>query len=90
MTTVIAVHEVDDVGHWLSSPKRAEFFAAHGMTARTFVSVEGGKRVGLIIEHVPSLEALKTALQGADAAEAMKHDGVHADTVEFFIAGQSD
>ncbi|WP_211163269.1 hypothetical protein [Aromatoleum diolicum] len=86
MTTVIAVHDVDDVAHWLSSPKRAEFFGAHGMTVRTFVSPDGKNRVGLIIENVPSLEALSQALEGADAAEAMKYDGVHPDTVELFVA----
>jgi hypothetical protein len=42
--------------------------------------------VGLIVENVPSLEALTAALQTADAAEAMKHDGVHPDTVELFVA----
>lgn len=86
MTTVIAVHDVDDVAHWLNSPKRAEFFGAHGMTVRTFVNPGGRGRVGLIIENVPSLEALTEALQGADAAEAMKYDGVHPDTVEIFVA----
>ena len=86
MTTVIAVHDVDDVAHWLSSPKRAEFFGAHGMTVRTFVSPGGGRRVGLIIENVSSLEALTEALHSTDAAEAMKYDGVHPDTVELFVA----
>ena len=86
MTTVIAVHKVDDVDHWLSSPKRAEFFGAHGMTVRTFVSPGGGNRVGLIIENVPSLEALDEALKGPDAAAAMEHDGVRPDTVELFVA----
>ncbi len=86
MTTVIAVHDVDDVAHWLKSPRRAEFFSAHGMTVRTFVSPGGRKRVGLIIENVPSLEALTATLQGADASAAMKHDGVHPDTVELFVA----
>jgi len=86
MTTVIVVHDVDDVAHWLSSQKRAEFFSKHGMTVRTFVDPGGRNRVGLIIENVPSLEALNEALQSADAAEAMKHDGVHPDTVELFVA----
>lgn len=86
MTTVIAIHEVDDVAHWLSSPRRTDFFGGHGMTVKTFVSPDGGRRVGLIIENVPSLEALTEALQGSDAAEAMKHDGVKPDTVELFIA----
>jgi hypothetical protein len=86
MTTIIAVHNVDDVGHWLSSAKRAEFFGARGMAVRTFVDPGGKNRVGLIVENVPSLEALTEALQTADAVEAMKHDGVHADTVELFVA----
>ena len=86
MTTVIAVHDVDDVAHWLSSPKRAEFFGKHGMTVKTFVSPNGGSRVGLIIENVSSLDTLTEALQGADAAAAMKHDGVHPDTVELLVA----
>lgn len=86
MATVIAVHDVDDVAHWLSSPRRSEFFGSHGMTVRTFVSPDGGRRVGLIIENVPSLAALTEVLQGADAAAAMKYDGVHPDTVELFVA----
>ena len=86
MTTVIAVHNVNDVAHWLGSPKRAEFFGAHGMNVKTFVSPDGKKRVGLIIENVPSLEALTKVLQGADAAEAMKYDGVLPETVEVFVA----
>lgn len=86
MTTVIAVHDVDDVAHWLSSPKRAEFFRAHGMTVSMFVSPDGRRRVGVLIENVSSVEALTKALQGADAAEAIKHDGVHPDTVELFVA----
>ena len=86
MITVIAVHDVDDVAHWLSSPKRSEFFGAHGMTVKTFVSPDGGSKVGLIIENVPSLEVLTEALQGDDAAAAMKHDGVHPDTVELLVS----
>ena len=86
MTTVIAVHDVDDVQHWLSSPKRAEFFGAHGMTVKTFVQPGGGNRVGVVIENVPSLEALDEALKGPDAAAAMKHDGVHPDSLELFVA----
>lgn len=86
MATVMAVHEVDDVAHWQASPKRAEFFKAHGMTVKTFVDPAGGKRVGVLIENVSSVDALKEALQGPDAAAAMKHDGVHPDTLELYVA----
>jgi len=85
MITVVALHDVDDVAHWQNSPKRAEFFATHGMTVRTFVSPDGGNRVGVIIENAPSLEALTEALQSDDAAAAMKHDGLHPDTLELFV-----
>lgn len=86
MSTVIVIHEVDDVDHWVASPKRAEFFGAHGMTVRTFVDPAGGNRVGVIVENVPSLEALTEALAGPDAAAAMAHDGVRPDTVQMFVA----
>ena len=36
MATYPAFHEVDDVGHWLSSPKREEVFGPLGITTRTF------------------------------------------------------
>jgi hypothetical protein len=85
MITVVALHDVDDVAHWLNSPKRAEFFGARGMTVRTFVSPGGGTRVGVIIENVPSLDALTEALKSADAAASMKYDGVRPDTVELFV-----
>ena len=86
MMSVIAVHEVDNVDHWLASPKRDEFFAAHGMTVTTFVDPAGGNRVGVMIENVPSLEALKKTLSGPDAAAAMEHDGVHPDSLELYVA----
>ena len=86
MTTVIAVHDVDDVAKWLASPRRAEFFARHGMKVKTFVDPGGKQRVGVLIENVPTLESLTKALQGADAAEAMKHDGVHPDSLELYVA----
>lgn len=84
MTTVLVLHEVDDVDHWVSSPKREEFFGPLGMTARTFVDPAKTNRVGLIIE-VPDLDALQAALQSADAAEAMKFDGVRPETLVMLV-----
>jgi hypothetical protein len=37
MVTVMLLHDVDDVDHWLSSPRRMELFGALGMTVGTFV-----------------------------------------------------
>jgi hypothetical protein len=80
MPTLIILHEVDDVDHWVNSPKREEFFGPLGMTARTFVDPEGTNRVGLIAE-VPDMETFQQSLESKEAAEAMKHDGVRPETI---------
>jgi len=86
MQTFVAFHEVDDVEQWLASPKRDEFFSAHGISSRAFYDPEGSNRVGVLME-APDLEALQTALQTEEAAEAMKHDGVRPDTVLMLVEG---
>jgi hypothetical protein len=80
METLLVFHEVDDVDHWLASPKREEFFGPLGMTARTFRDPAGSNRVGLIVE-VPDIAAWEEALQTEAAAEAMKFDGVRPETI---------
>jgi hypothetical protein len=80
MPTLMVVHQVDDVDHWLASPKREEFFGPRGMSTRTFVDPQTPGRVGLIVE-VPSLEVFEQALGEPEAAEAMKHDGVQPETI---------
>jgi hypothetical protein len=86
MPTLLVFHEVDDVDHWLASPKREELFGPLGMTARAFRDPEGSNRVGLIVE-VPSIEAWQAALQTDGAAEAMKHDGVRSETIIGLVEG---
>ena len=80
MATVLIFHEVDDVDHWLASPKREELFGPMGITVRTFRDPEGSKRVGLLAE-IPDMDAWQTMLQSEAGAEAMKFDGVHPDTI---------
>jgi hypothetical protein len=80
METLLAFHDVDDVDHWLASPKRDEIFGPLGMTARTFKDPSGSNRVGLIIE-VPSRAAFEEALQTEAVAEGMKFDGVRPETI---------
>src|SRR4051794_27905208 len=84
MTTVMVFHEVDDVDHWLRSPKREEFFGPLGITARTFVDPDKTNRVGLIAT-VPDLDTLRTALATEGAAEAMKFDGVRPETMVMLV-----
>ena len=57
-----------------------------GMTARTFRDMQGSNRVGLIVE-VPDISAWEQALQSAEAAEAMKYDGVRPETIVGMVEG---
>ena len=42
MPKLIATHEVDDVAHWLSSPKREEVFGSVASNISTFVDPNNG------------------------------------------------
>jgi hypothetical protein len=86
VATYLAFHEVDDVQHWLSSPKREEIFGPMGITARTFRDPEGSKRVGLIVE-IPDMAAFQEFMRSEAAAEAMKYDGVHPETLLILSEG---
>jgi hypothetical protein len=78
--TYLITHEVDDVDHWLSSPKRAEAFGGIGATARTFRDPQGSNRVGLIAE-IPDFGAFQQMIDSDTGREAMEHDGVRPDTL---------
>lgn len=82
MATILAFHEVDDVEHWLRSPKREEVFGAMGITGRLFTDPTNANRVGLVVE-VPDMEAFQQFMQSGEAAEAMRSDGVRPDTLVF-------
>ena len=80
MPTLVITHDVDDVEHWLSSPKREEVFGPLGITVRTFIDPAKSHRVGLIVE-VPNMETFQRAMESEAAAEAMKSDGVRPETI---------
>jgi hypothetical protein len=80
MATYLITHEVDDVDHWASSPKRAEAFSQIGATVRPFTDPEGSNKVGLIAE-IPDFDAFQEFIKGDAAAEAMKEDGVKPATI---------
>ncbi|MDQ1455767.1 MAG: hypothetical protein QOH28_1387 [Actinomycetota bacterium] len=86
MRTIMIFHEVDDVDHWLKSPKRREFFGPLGITTRTFVDPEQSNRVGLIVE-VPSMELYQEAMGSPGAAAAMEYDGVRPETLQVLTEG---
>lgn len=84
MATVIAFHEVDDVDHWLGSPRREEVFGPLGIAIRTFVDPTKTNRVGLILE-VPDMDALQQFMESGPAADAMKFDGVRPETLVMLV-----
>ena len=61
MPRTLAFHEVKDVPHWLSSPKREEFFGPLGCTEiKTYVDPEGSKRVGVTM-NIADIDAVMAA-----------------------------
>ena len=85
MTTIIGHHEVKDTKHWLSSPKREEFFGPLGVTnIRTFVDAQNPTRVAVLMD-VPDMEALMAAMQTPAAAAAMEYDGVLPETLVILV-----
>jgi hypothetical protein len=84
MTMVIAYHEIDDSEHWLASPKREELFGPMGISVRTFLDPENPNRAAVLAD-VPDMDAFQALMQSQEAAGAMKHDGVRADTLVMLV-----
>lgn len=84
MTTLLITHDVDDVEHWLASPKREEIFGPLGISVRTCVDSDRSNHVGLIVE-VPDIDTLQRVLESPEAAAAMKHDGVQPETLHIMV-----
>jgi hypothetical protein len=80
MATYLITHEVDDVDHWWSSPRREEVFGPLGITLRTFRDPEGSNKVGLIAE-IPDIDAFNEFMQTEKAADAIREDGVRSETL---------
>ena len=80
MSTYLITHEVDDVDAWKASPTREEVFGPMGIAVRTFSDPAGTNRVGLIAE-IPDMDAFQAFMRTDAAAAAMKHDGVHPETL---------
>jgi hypothetical protein len=57
-----------------------------GITVRTFHDPQGSKRVGLIVE-IPDMAAFQELMRSEAAAEAMKYDGVHPETLLILSEG---
>lgn len=80
MPALLITHDVDDVDHWLKSPKREELIGSRGFTVRTFVDPNDPNRAGLVVEGA-TLQDFEELLKSDATAEAMKYDGVRPDTM---------
>ena len=83
MATYIAFHEVDDVDHWLHSPKRQELVGPMGITGQLFTDTAKSNRVAVILE-IPDMAAFQELLQSEAGADAMKFDSVRPETMVIF------
>jgi hypothetical protein len=90
MPTVIAYHEIKDAKHWLSSPKREEFFGPLGVTnIRTFVDPQRPTRAAVLMD-VPDLDKVMEAMRTQAGADAMDHDGVLPETLVVLLEASGD
>jgi hypothetical protein len=86
MPKLIVTHEVDDVAHWLASPKREEVFAGVTTNITTFVLPGDSNRVALSMD-VADMGSFDELMKSDAAAEAMKYDGVRPDTIVMYVKG---
>ena len=85
MATYLAFHEVDDVDHWLRSPKREEVFGPLGVTnIRTFVDPQNPTQVAVLMD-VADMDAVMAAMQTKAMSEAMAYDGVLPETLVILV-----
>jgi hypothetical protein len=86
MPHVLVYHDVDDVQHWLASPKREEVFGPLGVTnIRTYVDPQGSNRVGLTMD-IPDMDAVMAMVESKAGADAMAHDGVRPESMVILVA----
>jgi hypothetical protein len=85
MPRVVATHDVKDVDHWLTSPRRAEVFGPLGVTdIRTFVNPTDRSHVSISMD-VPDMDAMMAMLQSEAGAAAMEYDGVLGETLVIYV-----
>ena len=85
MPSIVAYHDVDDTEHWLASPVREEVFGPLGITnVRTYTNPQNPTQVALTMD-VPDMDAFLALMQSPQAADAMKNDGVHPDTLVLLV-----
>ncbi len=83
MPTVLITHDIENSKHWLSSPKRTDFFGPKGVTVRTFLDARNPKRAAVLVE-VSDMDLFEEMMHSQEVADAMVSDGVHGNTVVLY------
>jgi hypothetical protein len=86
MPKLVVTHEVDNVEHWLASPKRQEVFSSVATNICTFVDPSESMKVALSLD-VTDMDAFNAVMQSEAGAEAMKYDGVRPQTLKVYFQG---
>lgn len=86
MPKLVVTHEVNNVAHWLASPRREEVFSGVAKNICTFVDPTDASEVALTMD-VPDMGAFDAVLQSAAGADAMQYDGVRPETVKIYVQG---
>ena len=89
MTTIIAIHEVENGERWANAwhygaGSRHELMSKAGATARAFRDPQNPNLTGLIIE-VSNLAQFQAFMQSDEANKAMKEDGVKPETLRMLF-----
>ena len=84
MPKLIVTQEVDDVAHWLASPKREEVLAGVAKNISTCVHPSDPNRVAVSMD-VADMDALGALMKSEAGAAAMKYDGVRPETIVLFV-----
>jgi len=86
MPKIVATHEVEDVAHWLASPKRAEVFDGVATDIRTHVHPTDKNRVAVTMD-IADMDKFEAVMKSEAGAAAMKYDGVRPETLVVYIEG---
>ncbi len=86
MPKLVVTHEVNDVAHWLASPKREEVFDGVATNITTYVHPTEPNRVAVTFD-VADMDKFDAVLKSEAGAAAMKYDGVRPETIVVFVEG---
>ena len=86
MPKLVVTHEVDNIAHWLASPRREEVFSGVAKNITTFVQPGQTNRVALCMD-VADMDAFNGVMKSEAGAAAMKYDGVRPQTLVLYSEG---